>query len=643
LAALIAPAPALALTETFTATGKEQSLVVPAGVYDVHAVAVGGHGGAGAQPGGAGAQVSGELAVTPGETLYVEVGSNGSESGGFNGGGNGGGAGAGGGGGASDIRTVPRSSLFSVEHRLLVAAGGGGGGGPGEGTAGAGGAAGTPGGTDSEFLCVGGAAGTSSAGGTGGSGSGAEGGKGELGGGGNGGTGGTFGGGGGAGLYGGGGGGGCLSDAGAGGGGGSSLTPAGGILVGAGAGVQPQVEISYVPPQGFTYTGGEQTFMVPAGVSSVHVEAVGGRGGSGSGGGGAPAEVTGELAVTPGETLYVEVGGNGSEAPGFNGGGNGGGAGAGGGGGASDIRTASRSSGLAPDHRLLVAAGGGGGGGPGEGFAGGGGAAGSEGGMDSETLCTGGAAGTQSAGGIGGFGTGAEGAKGELGLGGSGGTGGTFGGGAGGGLYGGGGGGGCLSDAGGGGGGGSSLVPKGGSVQVAPAGSQAQVYITYTAPAPTGGGTGPKTESTGPPHENPAAAPVITSANQSVARWREGSALAAISKKAARVPVGTVFTFALNEAASVTFSFVQSVTGRKVGKKCQVQSKGNRHKASCKLSVPAGSLTFSAHAGTNKVSFAGKLSASKKLKIGSYLVGIRAKNAQNKLSAPKTLSFTIVK
>ena len=114
--------------------------------------------------------------------------------------------------------------------------------------------------------------------------------------------------------------------------------------------------------QTFAYSGAEQTFTVPAGVFSVRVLAVGGSGGSASKSGGAAAYVNGELSVTPGETLYVEVGGNGQNQDsggdgGFNGGGNGGG----GGGGASDVRTSPRASGLFPGDRLLVAGGGGGG------------------------------------------------------------------------------------------------------------------------------------------------------------------------------------------------------------------------------------------------------------------------------------------
>ena len=47
--------------------------------------------------------------------------------------------------------------------------------------------------------------------------------------------------------------------------------------------------------QTFSYTGGEQTFTVPAGVFSLEVRAVGGRGGNSDKPGGAAAQVTGDF------------------------------------------------------------------------------------------------------------------------------------------------------------------------------------------------------------------------------------------------------------------------------------------------------------------------------------------------------------
>ncbi|HEX6688985.1 MAG TPA: glycine-rich protein [Solirubrobacterales bacterium] len=244
--------------------------------------------------------------------------------------------------------------------------------------------------------------------------------------------------------------------------------------------------------QTFTYTGAEQTFVVPVGVSKLQVVVIGGSGGASEGSAGAADQVSATLDVTPGQTLYVEVGGRGENgagggAGGFNGGGNGGAGGgpvAAGGGGASDIRTAPRSGGLSPDTRLVVAGGGGGGGGTGpETGAGAGGAAGSVGGT-SLGGNGGGGAGTAIAGGLGGAGVSENGGEGQLGSGGGGGSScgeGGGGGGGGGGFYGGGGGGpGCVSTAGGGGGGGSSLVPAGGSHLLASLATAPQVQVTYS-------------------------------------------------------------------------------------------------------------------------------------------------------------------
>jgi len=239
----------------------------------------------------------------------------------------------------------------------------------------------------------------------------------------------------------------------------------------------------------FAFTGGEQTFLVPSGVNSLQVRLVGGEGGEGGAVGGVAAEVIGGFAVTPGQVLYVEVGGNGQDggeggAGGFNGGAAGA-AGAGGGGGASDIRLLPRSAGLGSDTRLAIAAGGGGGAGVGENPGGIGGNAGAPG-ETSEGGNEGGGSGTESTGGGGGFGCSGSGSGGERGSGGTGGAGFSTnsGGGGGGGLFGGGGGGGGCSAGGGGGGGGSSLVPLGGELKLASISATPAVEISYTTPPP---------------------------------------------------------------------------------------------------------------------------------------------------------------
>jgi len=222
----------------------------------------------------------------------------------------------------------------------------------------------------------------------------------------------------------------------------------------------------------FFYTGSQQSFTVPAGVTQV---TVGANGASGSGAtAGLGGSVTATIPVLPGQILNVYVGGIG----GFNGSGASGGDGCGSpGGDASDVRQFGN--GLA---QRVVVAGGGGGGFCNNGFGGGNGGAG--GGLTAAQGFNvnvggngggfGGLGGTQAAGGAGGSagigaGNATAGGNGVLGFGGNGGAGdqsvgctGIGGSGGGSGYYGGGGGGGgaadigCVGGYGGGGGGGGS-------------------------------------------------------------------------------------------------------------------------------------------------------------------------------------------
>jgi hypothetical protein len=252
-----------------------------------------------------------------------------------------------------------------------------------------------------------------------------------------------------------------------------------------------------------TFFATEEAFLVPPGVTSIHVKAFGGHGGSNARGvsGGRGALIEGQLEVTPGQTLYVHVGGDGVD-------GKGAGA-AGAGGGSSDVRTSPLSAGLSPDPRLIVAAGGGGAGGqPATGIFGpgsGGGNAEEFGATPENLSSTGGESGTQVGGGEGGSGecgtAGGAGQNGALETGGEGGfcaSGGLHGGHGGDGYYGGGGGGAggppsVTREGAAGGGGGSSLVPPGGSVHLSA--SSPQVQIRYTQPPnPPAVVTGPATE-----------------------------------------------------------------------------------------------------------------------------------------------------
>jgi hypothetical protein len=307
----------------------------------------------------------------------------------------------------------------------------------------------------------------------------------------------------------------------------------------------PAASAAETASRSFTTTG-ESEFLVPAGVTSMQVKLVGGAGSPSAGRvslGGAGALVTATVAVTPGETLFAEIGGYYEvTSPDFpveatNGGGAYGGQFAGAGGGATDVRTCSSNPsnpidplGCAGEQtlqtRLLVAGGGGGAGGesvePGIDGGTGGNAGSSGGGGDANgefELEGGGGGGAATQGAPGGAGDhstphGTQASAGQLGRGGNGGgdelgdyaT--AGGGGGGGGIFGGGGGGSGESDyggnpeaGGGGGGGGSSGVPTGVSgvsaIAIATAAHSAipEALFTWTRPAPSVAGVATSTVS----------------------------------------------------------------------------------------------------------------------------------------------------
>ena len=288
------------------------------------------------------------------------------------------------------------------------------------------------------------------------------------------------------------------------------------------AGPAPEKVVSLIA----TTEVGQTPYSLPRSISTIHVVAIGARGGPadclclspdlalpGKG-----ARVEADLSLEGGSRLFLNVGGVGGAASVNDGGFNGGGEGAadptggfgGGGGGASDVRTISRANQLNTlASRLVVAAGGGGAGSDGNsclgnpsptgGAGGDAGLAGSTSGGDNEAARGGGGGagandqgGGGGPGGTGGLGNADPGSAGSLGIAGSGGAStslpGGEGGGGGGGLYGGGGGGGgtnageCPLAGGGGGGGGSSLVPAGGSVSVPAPGGPAEVTLTASTP-----------------------------------------------------------------------------------------------------------------------------------------------------------------
>jgi hypothetical protein len=398
----------------------------------------------------------------------------------------------------------------------------------------------------------------------------------------------------------------------------------------------------------FSFTGSEQSFVVPDGVTSIHVVAVGGKGGTGtaSTGGGFGAVASADIPIGPGTTLYIAVAGNGSNgsnggpgAGGYNGGGTGGtsgdpalGQGGGGGGGASDVRTVKRTSSGTLNSRLVTAGGGGGSGGGSGG--GNGGAAAADGGTGSGAGGgTGGAHATPTAPGgsgplagqAGQAGGGQSGAGGVAAGAGGGGGSGTFGGA--GGVTGSGGGG----NGGGGGGGSSSFGATDTNTNLATdASGTPSVKITYETPDTGGGGGGGGTGGGGN-GTTPSVSSLKLSPRTFVAASR-GASIAGVS-------TGTTVSYIDSLAGKTAFHVLRPSRGVKVGHSCLKPRRG-RHGKRCTRYPSIGSFSHVDVAGANSFHFTGRV-RHHKLHRGSYRLSATPKVGSTKGSEIR-VSFRIV-
>jgi uncharacterized repeat protein (TIGR01451 family) len=133
----------------------------------------------------------------------------------------------------------------------------------------------------------------------------------------------------------------------------------------------------------------------------------------------------------------------------------------------------------------------------------------------------------------------------------------------------------------------------------------------------------------------------ISNATQSHKRWREprNPKRATLSKK--RPAIGTTFKFDLGGPTKVRIAFTQPAPGRKVHGKCVATTSANKNKHKCARTVPRGHFNLAGRPGLNTVRFQGRVSASRKLKPGTYTVIITA-ITPGLGSTSTRLTFTIV-
>ena len=145
-----------------------------------------------------------------------------------------------------------------------------------------------------------------------------------------------------------------------------------------------------------------------------------------------------------------------------------------------------------------------------------------------------------------------------------------------------------------------------------------------------------------PPAPKTTLKPSITALRQSVSTWREPGKLPKIARRP-RLPIGTTFSFALNQPTAVTFSFSSRSSGRRVHGRCVKRRIRNEHAARCTRTIAAGGLRLTAHAGADRVHFAGRISRAKKLPPGTYTLRVTATDTAGQSTSAHVLRFTIVK
>jgi hypothetical protein len=140
----------------------------------------------------------------------------------------------------------------------------------------------------------------------------------------------------------------------------------------------------------------------------------------------------------------------------------------------------------------------------------------------------------------------------------------------------------------------------------------------------------------------PRPTPSVTHLAQSHATWAKGRALPRFASVARRKPpVGTTFSFTLNENAQVSLVLTRQAGGRKVGGQCRAATRGNVHRPRCNRTITAATLSFQGRAGLNRLAFQGRISRSRTLPVGRYTLTVTA-SAFGLRSRGERISFTIV-
>jgi hypothetical protein len=154
------------------------------------------------------------------------------------------------------------------------------------------------------------------------------------------------------------------------------------------------------------------------------------------------------------------------------------------------------------------------------------------------------------------------------------------------------------------------------------------------APAPPGGAGGGGGPTPPPPP------PLIVGVGSTHSSFAPGDVSTPLrGKTAKRVPRGTVFSFKLDQPATVSIAIKKRKAGRLAKGRCRKPTRKTAHKRRCDLTVVT--LKRTAHSGLNKVPFSGRIRR-KALALGRYRAVFTAKGTGG-TSKAKSVAFRIVK
>ena len=157
----------------------------------------------------------------------------------------------------------------------------------------------------------------------------------------------------------------------------------------------------------------------------------------------------------------------------------------------------------------------------------------------------------------------------------------------------------------------------------------------------TGGGDGGGTGATGG-DGSVATIATISRLHQTHAVFAAGSSSTPVNAQAARRHHrGTVFSFRLDQPATVRIAIQRNVAGRRLGHRCRPDRPKLHLRPRCRRWVGVATLTRGGHAGRNIVAFSGRIRG-KTLKPGRYRAGFTATDTAGR-SRPQRLGFKIVK